>query len=109
MDQSPFLLIKSLELQLNGVFSRLDIFSLPNTERKLVLGMKQELIDARLDIRDYELSETRAEQLTKAGDSKERLDRIRQQILSASEYNVFGAADVAQLTAQLEQISDNVR
>jgi len=107
--QSPFLLVKSLETQLRGVLSPMDIFSLPAAERRIVTSLKDEVVDARLDIRDYELSETRDEQLGKARDAKRRLEKIRKEILAASEYNVFGAADVAQLSAELEQIIENLR
>jgi len=106
---SPFLAIKRLETQLNSVLSALDVFELPAAERKLVLRLRNELIDARLDIRDYELSETREEQLGKAKDAKRRLERIRKDILIASEYNVFSAVDVAQLTAEIEGLEHNLR
>jgi len=109
MDTSPFLLIKSLETQLSRVLSAIDVFDLPMAEQKLIIGLKTELTDARLDIRDYELSETRNAQLGKARDAKKRLEKIRKGILAASEYNVFGAADVAQVSAQLEQIIENLR
>lgn len=107
--QSPFLLVKQLETQLNGVLSAIDVYSLPAAERKTVTTLKRELTDARLDVRDYELSETRDEQLKNAKIAKKRLEHIRKNILAASEFNVFSAIDVAQLTAQLEQISENVK
>lgn len=108
-NSSPFLMIKRLEIQLNGVLSALDILDLPAGERKIVTVLKSDLVDARLDVRDYELSETRDEQLRHAREAIKRLERIRKGILSASEYNIFSAVDVAQLTAQLEQIIENVR
>lgn len=108
-EQSPFLGIKRLETELQGRLAALDIVTLPVNERKLISGLKNELIDARLDIRDYELSETREEQLRKAGEARQRLERIRKMILGLSEYNVFGSVDVAQLSAELEQISEQVR
>lgn len=101
--------IKALEVAVNAKLSALDIMSLPVGERKLITGLKNELIDARLDIRDYELSETRAEQLEKAGEAKQRLERVRKMILGLSEYNVFSSIDVAQRTAELEQISEELR
>ncbi|HVS58360.1 MAG TPA: hypothetical protein VHD60_01325 [Candidatus Saccharimonadales bacterium] len=107
--QSPFLLIKQLEAQLNGALSAFDLFSLPAGQRKTITTLRRELTDARLDVRDYELSETRDEQLKNAKVAKKRLDQVRRHILAASEFNVFGPVDVAQLTAQAEQISDNVR
>jgi len=108
-NDSPFLAIKWLETQLSGTLSAIDIYALQAQERKNIALLKRELTDARLDIRDYELSETRAEQLQKAKVAKKRLEHVRRLILTASEYNVFSAIDVAQLTAQLDQISENVR
>lgn len=100
--------VKALEAAVGAVLSSLDVFSLPAAERRVVTLLQRELVDARLDIRDYELSETREEQLRKAAESRKRLDKIRKNILAASEFNVFGAVDVAQLTASLEQISENI-
>lgn len=77
-------------------------------QQKIVAAIKRELVDCRLDIRDYELSETRAEQLNNAKNAQKRLDDLRKYILSASEYDIFGAVDVAQLTAQLDQIAEYI-
>ena len=107
-NKSPFLLIKSLEIRVNATLSALDIYRLDVAERKTVRGLKSELNDARLDIRDYELSETREEQLKNAKHAVKRLERVRRLILAASEYNVFSSVDVAQLTAELEQIIENI-
>ncbi len=109
MNESPFLAIKALETQVKGILRGFDLYGDDAAYRKAIKELKQELTDARLDIRDYELSETRAEQLDNAKQAKKRLEQIRRQILAASEYNVFSAIDVAQLTAQIEQITENVR
>lgn len=77
--------------------------------RKVVTALKYELVDARLDIRDYELSETREEQLANAKSAKERLDNVRKHILVASEHNIFSAIDVAHISANIEQVIDNIK
>jgi len=105
---SPLVQIKSLETQLRAVVSKLDLAELPKGERAVITKLKNDLTDARLDIRDYEFSDTRAEQLRHAKQARESLEKIRGGILTASEYNVFNAVDVAQFTAQLEQIIDQV-
>jgi len=101
--------MKSLETRLSGVLSRFDTFSLPEAEQKIIEALRQNVVDARLDIRDYELSETRAGQLQKAEEARQRLEHVRKGVLAASEYNVFSATDVAHLSAQLEQIIENIR
>jgi Na+-translocating ferredoxin:NAD+ oxidoreductase RnfC subunit len=104
MADSPFVLTKSLETRLNGSLSGMDIYALDKPIQKILDSLRRELVDARLDVRDYELSETRQEQLAKALEAKRRLDHIRKLILAASEHDLFGAVDVAQLSAQIEQI-----
>lgn len=108
MDKSPFLRIKQLETEIGGALSPIDAYELGMSQQKLVAVIKRELTDARLDVRDYELSETRAEQLEKAKAARKRLESLRKHILAASEYDIFGAVDVAQLTAQLDFITDHV-
>jgi hypothetical protein len=106
--QSPFTMVKGLENQTVAVLSALDVYTMPQAERKIVTELRRNLTDARLDVRDYELSETRDEQLEKAKIAKERLDQVRKLILAASEANIFSAIDVAQLTATIEHISTNL-
>ncbi|MDB5166078.1 MAG: hypothetical protein JWM37_150 [Candidatus Saccharibacteria bacterium] len=106
---SPFVLIRQLESQLNGQLMHYDVSDMAARERRLVIGIRRDIVDARLDTRDYELSETRQEQLDNAKAAIERLEVLRSSILALSEQNVFGAADVAQLTAKIEQIIVNLQ
>lgn len=106
--QSPFLLAKRLEADVLRLVSRLDVSSLSQEEQQKISTLKHSLIDARLEIQDYELAETREDQLRNAADSKKYLLAARGIITSGSLY-VFGAVDVAHLTAQIEQINDRLR
>jgi hypothetical protein len=72
-------------------------------EKKAVASLRRLSADARLDIRDYELSETRSEQIAKAIEARKRLEKLQRNLLAAG--NVFGPADIAQLDAQLAQIN----
>ena len=107
--KSPFVLVTRLVTQLTGVLSAVDVYGLPPKEAKLIATLKREAADARLDTRDYELSETRQLQLKNARAAKKRLDHVRKHILAVSEYNIFSAIDVAQLSAQIEQIIENIQ
>lgn len=108
MGNSPLNQIKSLETQLRAVVSKLDLVEVSREERSAVTALKNDLTDTRLDIRDYEFSETRVEQQRLGKQARASLDKIRTGILAVSEYNVFSAVDVAQFTAQLEQIVDSI-
>ena len=106
---SPFVLVTRLVTHLTGIVSKLDVYDLPPKEAKLIAALRREMTDARLDTRDYELSETRELQLKNAKAAKKRLDQVRRHILAVSEYNVFSAIDVAHLSAQIEQIIENIQ
>lgn len=95
---------RELEAQVGNILSLYDISELQNSEKQLVNTIKHQLIDCRLDTREYEYAETRAEQLHAANEGKKRFEQLRQNIVKASEHNLFGAVDVAQLSARIEQI-----
>ena len=71
--------------------------------------LMQALGDARIYASDYELSEVREEQLDNAKKAKKYLEQARASILKASETNIFGAVDVAQLSAQIDQIIGDLK
>ncbi|HEU4914730.1 MAG TPA: hypothetical protein VFT16_05025 [Candidatus Saccharimonadales bacterium] len=95
---------KALESQISSILSFYDISELPMQQKDLVTNLKHQLVDIRLDARDYEYAETRAEQLQHAKEGKQRLGQLEQSILKASEYNMFGAVDVAHISAGIEQL-----
>jgi hypothetical protein len=100
--ESPFLAICRTEQQIKTVLRGVDIALLSLDEKGVISSIRRLATDTRLDIRDYELSETREEQLKSAMRSGKRLAKLRAAIVAAS--LAFGPVDVAQLTAQLEQI-----
>lgn len=81
----------------------MDIRKLSSKERNIILKLKQELTDAKIYSSDYERSETMEEQIENAVKAKKNLEKARKDILLASEYDLFGAVDVAHLSAEIEQ------
>lgn len=107
-DSSPFILVKQLQGDVLRLLSHIDIVDLNPSQQQKLADLKNGLIDARLDIQDYELAETRDDQLRNAKDAKKRLVTVRDLIVHDT-LNVFGAVDTAHLTARVEQISDRLR
>jgi len=105
-NQSPFLAMQRTETQIKALLRTLDTDLLQPNEKKAVASLRRFSSETRLDIRDYELSETREEQLKKAAAARKGLDRLRGHLLAAGD--VFGPADIAQLDAQLEHIKSRV-
>ena len=104
--ESPFLAMQRVEGQVKTLLRQIDFETLEQAERKAAASLRRLVVDTRLDIRDYELSETRAEQLAKAKDARKRLQKLQKSILAAGD--AFGPADVAQLSAELEQINGRI-
>ncbi len=106
MNSSPFLAMQEAERLVKGLLRQVDTDTLTNDEKAAMTRIRRQAIDTRLDIRDYELSETREEQLKCAVVAKRRLERLERAIVQAG--TVFGPADVAHLSAQLEYIAERI-
>lgn len=104
---SPFLAMQRTEAQIKAMLRNVDIDLLDTTEKRAVASLRRLAMETRLDIRDYELSETREEQLKCAHGAKKRLLKLRTAIVAAGPS--ISPVDVAQLTARLEQIESWVR
>jgi hypothetical protein len=70
--------------------------------------LKKNVIKMRLQIRDYQLSQTREEQIQCLGSCKAKLNDVNEGILKISQYGIFSPVDVAYLTANADLISDSL-
>jgi hypothetical protein len=104
VSQSPYELSKQLEGAIKRILAGQDITTLPKTVIQQITELRQALTNAKLDVRDYEFSETRVDQLTYIKAARQRFEQTRKLILAMSEYNVFSTIDVAALSANIEQI-----
>lgn len=99
---------KEVEAHIGVIIAAYGVDTLDFAERDLFATIKRQITDARLDVRDYEYADTRTEQLAHANIARKRLDQVRRQIVKASEQGLFSAVDVAQLSANLEIISNQL-
>jgi hypothetical protein len=106
---TPSGLVKQIDNQVNMILRKINWDQVGEKARKAVLELRQDLVDARVYSSDYELSEMRNEQLDNAKKAKNYLEKARQQILRASEFDVFGPIDVAYITAQIEQVKADLK
>lgn len=102
--KTPFQRVKELDAHVRSILSRLDVDVLPPAQRELVTVLKRQTTDARLDLRDYGMAETLTDQQRSAKEAHERLEGLQKNIVAASEYNLFSAIDVAELSANIQQI-----
>lgn len=101
---SPFERAKALDTHLRTFVSGFDIGAQPPAERDVLRSLKSLTADVRLDMRDYGMAETKREQDALAAAVRKRLEQLEHTIVKAGEYNIIGAADVAQYSAEVQQI-----
>ena len=104
---SPQRLLKDVEDIILAEIKLIDVYQVPAAEQRLITRIKNELVDSRLYIRDYESSETRMIQQDIATKLQLVLNHLLKNILKLSEYNILSAVDVAQISAQLSLIMEN--
>lgn len=98
--------IQQIDRQLKD-FLRLNIAEdMSKDEKRLIKELKQLINEVRLDVRDYDYAQTRAEQVAHGKNARKRIQKLAETFLSLS--SIFGPADIAQLTAQLEQVSEGL-
>ena len=108
-EQTPYQLAVELQRTVKVLIAGLSADDMPHVEKTLLKQLKSNLADMRLDIRDYDLAETRAEQMSFILAAQSRVSDIREQVVVLSTYNVFSGVDVAHVTAKLEYISERLR
>lgn len=107
-DIPPQRLLKDVEDIILGEIRSIDVYQTPAQEQRLITRIKNGLVDSRLYIRDYESSETRIAQQDISAKLKIVLNQLLKNILRLSEYNILSAVDVAQISAQLGTIMENI-
>lgn len=101
--------IKKLEAEVRTLLRAYDLRKLPSKERTVLTNLMQNFEDARIYANAFEASEKPEDRRKNASQSRKWLEQARKNILSASEFNVFGAVDVASLSAQIEQALQSLK
>ena len=102
--ESALVLTTRLMNQLNSKLAALDIDLVGKETAKALTAIRRLAADARLDVRDFEMADSRAEMQENGLTATKRLEELRKQILKASEHGIFGAVDVAVLSAEIDAI-----
>jgi ribosome-binding factor A len=107
--KAPSAAVKDLDRQIRSILRPIDVPKLDKGLRDNLSKMQQDLSDARVYASDYELSETREEQLDNAKQAKKYLNKVNRAVLNGSEYDIFNALDVAHLSALIDQIRADLK
>lgn len=101
---SIFYQAKQLDDDVGRLLRPIDRDKLSVKEKNTLAKLKQSLTDTRIYAQAYSQAETKEDIFKNALAVKKCLSKTQACILSASETNIFGAIDVAHLSAQVEQL-----
>ena len=90
--------------QVGSILTALDVDLLDRPQLKLAGTIKRLMAEARLDIRDWEMSDSKAEMQKNATEAVQRIEQVRASILLASEHNLFTTIDIAEISVQFDHI-----
>ena len=103
-NRSPFQLAKDIQGLVQTRLSSVDIDMFTQAEREQLRHLQRSVSDLRLEIRDYSSAETKAKQLARGAAASKALTDLLQQLLAAGDLGIFGAADIAIVSATIDQL-----
>jgi len=106
--ESPTILVRRLVKAMKNCLAGFDPYGVDARQRTLVLTLKRAVADIRLDVRDYELAEKRPEQSLRHSAVSAKLQQLRNDIVSASQYGIFSALDVVQLSTWIDNLLEQL-
>ena len=106
--ETPYSTARRLERMLSSIITRVDIAALDIGPREIMTQIRRQAGDVKLGVRDYEYAENRKEQISSGQSARESLQVLRANILTASEYGMFGSVDVVQLSAWIDSLTDQL-
>jgi hypothetical protein len=108
-DAAPIQQLRQIAAQVRSIVHIVDVDASDIELRKTVQSVSRNLEVARKFLQDYEIEDDARKQVRILYVGLERLEMLRKSILDASQHNIFGAVDVALLTAKLDQLIERLR
>ena len=106
--RSPLQQFREIEAQLQLLMSGLPLEIAGVPTRKPAELIHRTLEQTHKLLKDYESEEDLQLQAYLLPTAVKQLELLRKQVLDASQYNVFSAIDVAQLSAELDQLIERL-
>jgi phage anti-repressor protein len=110
-DQSAYQQLRQMEQVINRLGQTLDFERSATAGRRAFDGLKRDTRMALDMLKDYEmfqLDEDTRKQAQLLPRVVKALQKMRASMLKASEYDLIGAVDVAQMSAQLDELVDRL-
>lgn len=104
--QSLAAIAQQLDRRIKGIVRTIDPETLGRDDRELIQKLKLACNEVKLDVRDYEYAQTRDEQLQWVKITHHNL-RAQETILLMLG-DIFGPADIAELSAQIQLLQSKI-
>lgn len=104
--------LRQVEFMLNRQWRDVDLQEIETAARKSLEAVRKQVQLAQATAKDYELVESEEDthaQVRLLPKVVRSLEQLRAGILKSSEYDLIGTVDVAQLSAQLDELIDRMR
>jgi hypothetical protein len=107
-NKTPLVQAITIEKYIGGILAAFDLEGLGFADKNLLQLIRRQATDSRLETRDYEVAETRNEQMERKAAAHAQLNDLQDNILKASQIGVFTAIEVAQVSAMIDQLISDV-
>lgn len=101
--------VKRLHEDVRALVSAITMQADDSADKKLVMSLRRELNDLRLDIRDYEFAENKTDQQKAARAALKRIDKLRKILLALSDAGFVSSVDVAAYSARFDMITKELQ
>lgn len=107
-NESAYVHTKRLGGEITRIMAAVDLRDVSAAIQSSIRQLKRELADTIMDVRDYELAETRTEQQRLARRAHKGLARMEQLMLALSQNNIFSALEIVELSARIDLLTQEV-
>ena len=108
-NDAPLKQLGKIAQQIRSILHTTEVDLDDTVVRKMTQSILRNLEIAHKFLHDYESEEDVRLQALVLPQGIARLETLRKNILDASQYNLFGAVDVAHLTATIDQLIERLR
>lgn len=99
-------LTRQLDRRIKGILHDVDVEQLSLEKRELIAKLKLACGEVKLDVRDYEYAQTRAEQEKWLKIAHHNLRALETLLLLLDD--IFGPADIADLSSQVQLLQSSI-
>jgi hypothetical protein len=111
VERNPYQQLRQIDYAINRFGMAANLDEQPNNARRAFDGLRQSARKSLAVLKDYEMLELEEDTRKQAAllpKAVKSLGSLRDSLLKASEYELVGAVDVAQMSAEIDELIDRL-